>query len=329
MTYTFNPRRRNLLVQAGALGCTVAMPALAQTETFPARPVRVLLGFPPGGSIDSIFRVMARGAEGFLNQSVVIDNRPGAGGTVSIMQMKNAPPDGYTLGIVTMSVFRAPVMEQVGYDPIKDISYIVCLSHVPFGVVVRADSQFNTWADLLAFGKANPQRMNYGVPAGLGNSAHLLMEEMTAQEKVKWNPIPYKGSADTAQALLAGDVAFAVDGSGGFGPLVDAGKARLLAMASEERSPKWTAVPTTKELGYRMSIDSPWGIGGPAGIDPARQKVIEEAFTKSLQTPAVREALLRAGQGTRLKGREEFSRFALKAADEERALLTKYGFARK
>ncbi len=78
-----------------------------------------------------------------------------------------------------------------------------------------------------------------------------------------------------------------------------------------------------------MSIDSPWGIGGPAGIDPARQKVIEDAFTKSLQTPAVREALMRAGQGTRLKGHEEFSRFALKAADEERALLTKYGFAPK
>jgi tripartite-type tricarboxylate transporter receptor subunit TctC len=259
---------------------------------------------------------------------VVVENRPGAGGTVSIVAMKNAAPDGYTLGIVSMGVFRAPVMEQVAYDPLKDISYIVSLTHVPFGIVVRADAPWQTWAELLAYGRANPQKMNYGVPAGLGNSAHLLMEEMTAQEGVKWNPIPYKGSADTSQALLAGDVTFAVDGSGGFGALVDAGKARLLAVASEERSPKWTTVPTTRELGYRMTIDSPWGIGGPAGIDPARQKVIEEAFAKSLQTPAVKEALLRVGQGTRFKGNAEFARFAVRAADEERALLTKYGFAR-
>jgi tripartite-type tricarboxylate transporter receptor subunit TctC len=326
---TFQTARRRVLVQGAAMGAALALPALARADTFPSRPIRVLLGFPPGGSIDSVFRVIARSAEPFLQQPVVVENRPGAGGTLSIVQMKNAAPDGYTLGIVTMGVFRAPVMEAVAYDPLKDISYIVCLTHVPFGVVVRADSPHQTWADLLAFGRANPQRMNYGVPAGLGNSAHLLMEEMTAQEKVKWNPIPYKGSADTAQALLAGDVVFAVDGSGGFGPLVDAGRARLLAMASEERSPKWPAVPTTKELGYRMSIDSPWGLGGPSGIDPARQKVIEEAFGKALQTPAVKEALQRAGQGTRFKGAAEFSRFAVRAADEERALLTKYGFARK
>ena len=192
----------------------------------------------------------------------------------------------------------------------------------------RADAPFQSWAELLAYGRANPLRMNYGVPAGLGNSAHLLMEEMTAQERVKWNPIPYKGSADTSQALLAGDVIFTVDGSGGFGPLVDSGKARLLAVASEERSPKWSSVPTTKELGYRMTIDSPWGLGGPSGIDPARQKVIEEAVAKALQTQAVVDALQRAGQGTRFKNSAEFSRFALRAAEEERALLTKYGFAR-
>lgn len=326
---TFNPQRRRLLVQGAAVGSAAAVPLILRAqEPFPSRPVRVLVGFPPGGSIDGVFRVLAREAEPFLKQPVVVDNRPGAGGTISIVQMKNAPPDGYTLGIVTMGVFRAPVMESVAYDPIKDISYIVCLTHVPFGIVVRADSPHQSWADLLAYGRSNPTRMNYGVPAGLGNSAHLLMEEMTAQESVKWNPIPYKGSADTSQALLAGDVTFVVDGSGGFGPLVDAGKARLLAVASEERSPKWTSVPTTKELGYRMTIDSPWGIGGPKGIDPARQKVVQEAFAKALQAPAAKQALLRAGQGTRYKDSDEFTRFAVRAADEERALLTKYGFAR-
>lgn len=326
-------RRRTLL---GALAATTAggLAGLAPSGAFaqgdwPARPVRVLLGFPPGGSIDTVFRVMAKNAEAFLGQPVVVENKPGAGGTVSIMQMKSAAPDGYTLGLVTMGVFRAPVTEDVAYDPIADISYIVCLSHVPFGVVVRADSPHKTWAELLAHGRANQSRINYGVPAGLGNSAHLLMEEMTGQEGIKWNPIPYKGSADTSLALLAGDVDFTVDGSGGFGPLVDAGKARLLAVASEERSPKWSDVPTTKELGYRMSIDSPWGLGGPKQLPPAVVEKIQNAFHRSLNTAEVKAALARAGQGTRYKTAKEYSEFAVRAAVEERALLTKYGFNRK
>lgn len=326
-------RRRTLLgamaaTTAGGLAGLAPASAFAQAD-WPARPIRVLLGFPPGGSIDVVFRIMAKNAEPFLGQPVVVENKPGAGGTVSIMQMKNAQPDGYTLGLVTMGVFRAPVTEEVAYDPIADISYIVCLSHVPFGVVVRADSPHKTWAELLAYGRANQQKINYGVPAGLGNSAHLLMEEMTGQEGLKWNAIPYKGSADTSLALLAGDVDFVVDGSGGFGPLVDAGKARLLAVASEERSPKWRDAPTTKELGYRMSIDSPWGLGGPANLPPAVVEKVQSAFRRSLDTAEVKAALARAGQGTRYKTAKEYTEFAVRAAVDERALLTKYGFARK
>lgn len=322
--------RRTLLSTALA-GCAAVAgsPSLLANPAYPSRPIRVLLGFPPGGSIDSVFRVMAKSAEPHLGQPVIVENKAGAGGTISIVQMRNAAPDGYTLGLVTMGVFRAPVMEDVAYDPINDITYVVCLSHVPFGIVVRADSPFKTWAELRAYGKANPEQMNYGVPAGLGNSAHLLMEEMTAQDGLKWNAIPYKGSADTSHALLAGDIRFAVDGSGGFGPLVDGGKARLLAVASEERSPRWGSVPTTRELGYRMSIDSPWGLGGPKGMDPAVIKKIQDAFAKALESQEVKDALQRAGQGTRYKDHVAFTRFAAQAAVEERALITKYGFAKK
>ncbi|GAA5232619.1 tripartite tricarboxylate transporter substrate binding protein [Verticiella sediminum] len=327
-------RRRRTLLGAIAGAAAGGLPALAPRRVlaqpqWPARPVRVLLGFPAGGSIDVVFRVMAKNAEPFLGQSVIVENKPGAGGTVSIVQMKNATPDGYTLGLITMGVFRAPVTETVAYDPIADITYIVCLSHVPFGIVVRADSPFQTWADLLAHGRADPGKVNYGVPAGLGNSAHLLVEEITGQERIKWHAIPYKGSADTALALLSGDVDFTVDGSGGFGPLVDAGKARLLAVASEERSPKWSDVPTTRELGYRMSIDSPWGLGGPKGLPAAVVQTVQDAFRKSLDTPEVKIALARAGQGSRYKDAAEYTEFAARAAVEERALLTKYGFARE
>lgn len=326
---TPHARRRLVLAGLASTSLALAVPGLRAQAAFPTRPIRVILGFPPGGSIDTVFRVIAASAEPILGQPVVIQNRPGAGGTVGTLAMTGAPPDGYTLGIVTMGVFRAPVMEDVPYDPLRDITYIVSLTHVPFGIVVRADSPFKTWAELRAHGKAHADKVNYGVAAGLGNSAHLLMEEMTAQDGVKWNPIPYKGSADTAQALMAGDVLFTVDGSGGFGPLVDAGRARLLAVASEERSPKWPDIPTTRELGYRMTIDSPWGLGGPKDMDPAVVRTIEQAFAKALQAQPVKDALARAGQGTRFKDHAEYTRFAQRAAGEERALLTKYGFAKK
>ncbi|QRF62324.1 tripartite tricarboxylate transporter substrate binding protein [Variovorax sp. UC122_21] len=325
------PTRRALLRAALLAPAVATLPSAfaAEPAGFPSKPIRVLVGFPPGGSTDAVFRVMARAAEGILGQPIVVDNRPGAGGTISILQTRNAPPDGYTLGLATMAVYRAPVTEDVGYDPIADLTYVVCLTHVPFAIVVRADSPFKTWADLVAFGRANPERMNYGVPAGLGNSGHLLMEEMTAQEKVKWNPIPYKGSADVSVALLAGDVQFVVDGSGGYGSLVDSGKARLLAVASDERSPKWTTVPTTRELGYRASIDSPWGLVGPKNMSPAVVRTLQEAFRRSLEAPDVKAAMLRYGQGPRFKDTAEFTRFAVKATVDERALLTKYGFAKR
>ncbi len=259
-------RRRVLsaAVPAAAL-LQSSRPGLAQAA-FPSRPLRVLLGFPAGGALDAVFRIIARNAEPVLGQPVVIENRPGAGGTVSIIQMKNAVPDGYTLGIVTMGVFRVPVMEDVAYDPLRDITYIVGLSSISFGIVVRASSPFRNWAELLAHGKARPGEINYGVAAGLGNSGHLLIEEMTAQEGIKWNPIPYRGGADTQQALLAGDIPFAVDASASFGPLVDSGHVRLIAMANTERSRRWPEVPTTIELGYRATSDSPWGLGGRGGF---------------------------------------------------------------
>jgi len=324
-------QRRKVItsVLGGAVASALPGTLWAQSSSFPNKPIRVLLGFPAGGSIDGVFRVMARAAGNYLGQPVVVENRPGAGGTISIVQMKNSAPDGYTLGLITMGVFRAPVIDKVAYDPLKDITYIISLTHVPFGIVVLNDAPWKTWEELLAFGKANADKINYGVAAGLGNSAHLLMEEVTGQEKTRWTPIPYKGSADTAQALLGGHVHFVVDGSGGFGPLVDSGRARLLAVASEQRSPRWPDVRTTKELGYQMTIDSPWGLGGPKDMDPQAVKAIHDAFKKSLDDEDVKATMLRNGQGIRYRSSEDFQQFAVRAAVDERALLTKYGFDKK
>jgi tripartite-type tricarboxylate transporter receptor subunit TctC len=311
----------------------IAVGAFAPTSwaanPYPIRPIKVLVGFPAGGTTDAAIRVIAKNAEPFLGQPVVIDNRAGAGGTISIMQTRNAPPDGYTLSIFTLAVFRAPITQEATYDPLTDLTYIVGLANIPFGIVVRADSRYKTWADLLVYGKEHPNEMNYGVAAGLGNSAHLIMEEMTGQDKVKWNPIPYRGSSDTSTALLSGDVQFTVDGAGGFKSMVEAGKLRLLAVAANERMSQWPKIPTTRELGYRVNVGSPWGLGGPKGMDPAVVHKIEEAFRKSLETAEVKDALVRYGQTPFFMTSEAFTNYAKHAVVEQRDLLVKYGFAHK
>ncbi|MCC6473928.1 MAG: tripartite tricarboxylate transporter substrate binding protein [Burkholderiales bacterium] len=308
----------------------VATPALAQSAgNFPSRPIKILVGFPAAGSTDSVVRLMAQAASKSLGQPVVIENRPGAGGAISIVQMKNSPPDGYTLALLTLAVFRSPVVEDAGYDPIDDITYVIRLTNVQFGVAVLADAPWRNWQDFVAYAKTHPEKISYGVPAGLGNSAHLLMEEIAGHERSKWTAIPYKGSADLAQAFIGRHIAVSVDGSGGFGRLVDSGRARLLAMASEERSPRWKDVPTLKELGYNVAVDSPWGLGGPKGMDPRAVQVVHDAFKRSLEDAAVQNIITQFGQGIRYMGPAEYARYAVEAYKAERALLTKYGFAKK
>ena len=151
-------------------------------------------------------------------------------------------------------------MEDAIYDPMKDFTYIINMVDNVFAVTVQADAPFKTWADLLAWGRANQQKVSYAAPPGLGQSAHLFMEEVAAREKVAWQAVPYKGSAESVTALLGGHVSFSVDTVIGTSASVRAGKARYLAVASEHRMKSFPDVPTMRDLGYAIIIDSPTGL---------------------------------------------------------------------
>lgn len=326
--------RRNTVRALAALGVGSGLAAgigsrPAWAQRFPDRPVKVLVGFPPGGTTDSVMRVLAQAAAPHLGQQVLIDNKPGGGGLISIQALKASPPDGYTLGLFSLSVFRSPWQVDAGYDALRDLSYVIGVTNVLFAVVVRADAPWKTWKELAAAARAEPGKLTYGVPAGLGNSAHLVMSEVAGRDRLDLTVVPYKGSADCAQALLGGQVNFAVDASGGFGPLVDSGKARLLAVAADERSSRWGDVPTLRELGYDMSIDSPWGIGGPAGLDRGVVQVLHDAFKKALGEKPVTDLIARFGQSVRYMNPDDYGRYAVREYAAQRALLTKYGFVRK
>jgi tripartite-type tricarboxylate transporter receptor subunit TctC len=331
MTQRISRRQLLSLAPAAAAASLWARPAasLAATASFPDHPLRLIVGFPPGGITDQVMRVAAVEAQKKLGQPVVVENRPGAAGVTSFLLMKNAAPDGYTIGQINAALWRQPVFTPVDYDPIRDFTYIINLVDNIFAVVVNADSPFKTWAELLAYGKANQDRISYGAPPGLGQSAHLFVEEIAAKEQVKWQPIGYKGSSESMTALLGGQITFAVDTVISSSAFVRAGKARYLAVAANERMQSWPDVPTMRDLGYPLSIDSPIGLGGPARMPAPVVASIHDAFKFALEQPAMTALLQRSDQHARYMGTAEFTAFVARSNVEQREMLTRFGMADK
>ncbi|VTU13185.1 Argininosuccinate lyase [Variovorax sp. SRS16] len=325
--------RRRLLSFASAASVAGVLPrtaaATAAAASFPNHPLRLIVGFPPGGITDQVMRVAAVDAEKKLGQPVIIENRPGAAGVTSFLLMKNAAPDGYTIGQINTSLWRQPVFTPVDYDPMRDFTYIINLVDNIFAVVVNAESPFKSWSELLAYGKANQNRISYGAPPGLGQSAHLFVEEIAAKEHVSWQAIGYKGSSESMTALLGGQIDFSVDTVISSSAFVRAGKARYLAVAANQRMQTWPDVPTMRDLGYQLSIDSPIGLGGPARMPPEVVASIHDAFKFALEQPAMTALLQRADQHARYMGTAEFTAFVARSNVEQRELLTRFGMANK
>ena len=244
------------------------------------------------------------------------------------MQATRSPPDGYTLVIVSLSTVRQPLLENVGYQGVRDFTWIASLAEINFGVLVREDSPLKSWADLLAFAKSHPQEVSYGAPAGLGNSAHIFTAEVAAKEKADWTPIPYRGSSDAMTALLSGQLTFSTDTLIAAAPLVQSGKLRFLAMATNQRIHAFPEVPTMRELGYTTVIESPIGIGGPAGMQTAIVQQLQDAFKFATEQPSFTMMLDRSATRPWYMGAVEFTRFAERAEVEQRTLLAKYGLGK-
>jgi tripartite-type tricarboxylate transporter receptor subunit TctC len=220
--------KRNVLGTAlAAAGFVLAMSVGARAENFPARPVTLIVPWPAGGSTDVGMRALAGAAEKHLGQSIVVENRPGGSGTLGPGQMAaTAKPDGYTIAQIPITVFRFPFMQKTSFDPATDFTYIIGVSGYTFGVVVRDDASWKTFRDLIADARANPTRINYGTP-GAGTSLHITMEQIAKQQGIKWTHVPFKGNADSMNALLGGHI-HAVADSSGWAQLVNAGRFRLL-----------------------------------------------------------------------------------------------------
>ena len=183
----------------------------AHAQTFPNRPVNLIVPWPAGGTTDVVMRALATATEKHLGQSLVIENRGGASGTLGPAHMAaNAKPDGYTVAQIPITVFRLPHMRKTTFDPAKDFTYIIGLTGYTFGVVVRKDAPWKTFQELLADAKANPTKINYGTP-GAGTSLHITMEQIAKHQGLKWTHVPFKGNAEATTALLGGHIQVLAD----------------------------------------------------------------------------------------------------------------------
>ncbi len=301
----------------------------AEAQNFPAKPVTMIVPWPAGGSTDLAMRALAEAAQKHLGQPIVIENRAGASGTLGPAQMAaTAKPDGYTVAQIPITVFRLPFITETTFDPTKDFTYILGLTGYTFGVVVKSDSPWKTFQELLADAKANPGKIKYGTP-GAGTSLHIGMEQIAKQAGgIKWTHVPFRGAAETNAALLGGHVSAVAD-STGWGALVNSGEFRLLVTWGAGRTKNWPQVPTLKEEGINLIANSPYGLAGPKGIDAKVVAALHDAFRKALDEPVYKAALEKFDQELFYLNTADYNKHAAEQIAEAKKLVDDLGLKKK
>jgi tripartite-type tricarboxylate transporter receptor subunit TctC len=318
--------RRSLLVASAALP---ALPGFARAQgAYPNRPITLVVPWPAGGSTDRHLRMLAEIAGKHLGQNIIIENKPGAGGTLGPSTVaQTAKPDGYTITQYPLGLLRIPHMQKVPWHPINDFTHIIGVSGYTFGFTVRADSPYKTFNDYIEAARKAPGKLDYG-STGIGSSPHLLMEEVAGNAKVQLTHVPFKGNADLQQALLGGHVQAQSDATG-WDKFVDGGQMRLLVTFGEQRTKRWPDVPTAKDLGYGVVSSSPYGIAGPKGMEPAVVKTLHDAFRKAMDDPKHLEVLAQLNQEVWYRSGDDYAAWARETFARDKALIERLGLAAK
>lgn len=277
-------RRRSAIAALLALGATAAAAPAFAADPFPSKPITLVMPFPAGGSFDPMFRALADVASRDLGQPIVLMHRPGAGGITgpgSVALMNEA--DGYTLAVMHNSVIRAPLLQKVNWDPLRDFSYLAGLFGMTTGIAVASDAPWKTLDDLLADAKKRPGAISWGT-VGATSINRIYGERLARMNGTRFNMVPFKGGGEAFTALIGRHLD--VYGDPGFGPQVQGGKVRLLATFTAERLPRYAGVPTVKELGHDLVIESPVGLVAPKNLDPKIAARLAAAFRKAAADPA-------------------------------------------
>lgn len=257
---------------------------------YPDRPITMLVTYAPGGSLDMTTRAISTVAEKILGQPIVVENKPGGGGTVALALIANAKPDGYTLCAATDSgIIRAPQLQKVTYKPLKSFTPIIAYAAVQNAICVRKEAPWKSLQDLIDYAKSNPNKIKYST-GGVGTGMHHAMVLLEHKAGIKWIHLPYKGNADAMTALMGGHVDVCSAGPEIY-PFERAGSVRILAIAETKKHPKYPEVPTLKELGYDFANDAFFTVVGPAGLPADVVNKVASAFAKAAESKEVKAVL--------------------------------------
>jgi len=315
-------RRACLTTLAGAMLAGTGVRA----ATYPNRPIVLWVPWAAGGATDLTLRLLAEIAGRHLGQSIQVENRGGAGGTLAMPILQQAEPDGYTIAQIPQPVLRVPYTQKVLWDPVRDVTPIIQISGVTFGVLVGATSRFRTLDDLFAFARDRPGELSIATN-GVGTTPHIVLEELFSARGLKYIHVPYKGTSELTLAVDTGQVMAGVN-STGFAPFVDSGRLRLLATFAARRSPRWPQVPTLKELGFPIVAMSPYGLGGPRGLPPAIVTTLHDAFRKAMADPAFVAELAKYDQELDYLGPAEYGQWLREQYARERLVVERMGLTR-
>jgi tripartite-type tricarboxylate transporter receptor subunit TctC len=283
--------KRLVLAILALVSVAPGVAAQSQAPRYPTKPIRLVVGYSPGGGNDLIARIVAAKLQGKLGQPVVVDNKPGAQSIVAAELVAKAPPDGYTLLIAPSGpmTINPAVYSKLPYDPQKDFVPISLLAEFPLLLVVGADQPVKSIRELVAYGKANPDKANYAAAATPFQLAAELFNQLTDS---KFQHIPYRGSGDMVQALLSGQVMMAFADSGPVSGPLKAGKLRALGITTANRPPDFPDVPTMIESGLSSMEILLWtGLVAPAGTPGDIVALLQDALSETLDMPAVRGAM--------------------------------------
>jgi tripartite-type tricarboxylate transporter receptor subunit TctC len=275
----------------------VCASALAQAQTqFPSRPLKLVVGFVPGGVSDVMARLLAPELQKALGQPVIVENKPGAAGVIGADMVAKSPPDGYTLYVAPNThLINNAMNPNLPYHAVKDFSPITLLTTTPNMLVVKADSPYRDLGEFVAAAKAKPGEIAYAT-SGIGTTVHLAGELFAHVAGITLNHIPYKGANQSVEAVVAGQVPSSVSAVSSTLQHIKSGRVRVLAVMAEKRSAFLPSVPTFPELGYKTVVSDTWiGIIGPANIPAPVAARLNEEFTRLLARPDIRERILAIG----------------------------------
>ena len=280
----------------------------ASAQAWPAKPVKLVTPFPPGGSADVIARLIGNQLSLQLGQPVVIDNRPGAGGLVGNEYVAKQPPDGYTLLLITGAYpVQGAMLKSLPFDPLGDIAMVSMLTSYPFVISVRPDSSFRTLAELIAYAKANPGKLNFP-SSGIGTVHHLSGELLNAMAGIEMVHVPFRGGASPLTEVLGGRVDLLLEAMTLSIGQIHSGKLRALAVTSAKRSSSLPDVPTVAESGYPgMDVATWYGLFVPAGTPKDVVEKVHVAVNKLLARPDVMAAIHEQGAEPQAMSEQQFA----------------------